>query len=187
MLVSRVINCTRGYFEMLFAGLSLIYCLSLDHKSSDSPLAGNHVDTLNACAQVLLDLSDILIDARPYAYVFGHIKDNFITEIRRPRHEPRTTSLSTSSNSSSTANLRLSSQQLQPTSAPDTFPFDLAYDPTLPPLDDFQSFPDPDWMLPTWSPSMYRLIGDVEADVNQYAVGDWSLPNALGWDPQHWV
>lgn len=189
LLDSKTINCTRGYFQTLFtSGLSLIYCLSLEHRSLEGAIAETQeVTALHACADVLAVLSDTLLDSRPYAYVFRHIKDNFIKELQNPRRGARYTSNNTSSRNSIYADDDNPVQQPNIAAQMQGEQSNLAQDPTLPLFSGLEGFDDSDWSLPAWSPSMDRLVADVGADVSQYAFGDWSLPLVLGSDPYMWT
>ncbi len=191
MLVARVINCTRGYFQMLFtAGCALVYCRTLRHRKAEynSPGDRNDASTLEACAEVLDKLADTLVDARPYASVFNHIKNNFVAEERRYRSdrskEPAEMAHPGQGNNWYDAELSRTPGTAVATAGGSWESHGL--DPTLPGMQDLQHTSDSDWMLSAWSPSAYQLFADVEADVNQYAVGDWSFPNAFGGESDAW-
>jgi hypothetical protein len=163
---------------MLFtSGLSIIYCLYSQHEHG--PIADYQaIIALQACADVLAELSEKLIDAQPYAYVFKHIKDSLFVDPRRPRRDMG----EQSSGQITSENFERPMPQLELADSSNQVNGGAASDPTLPSMTDFNDLGDPDWLLSTWSPSMDRFLTDMGADVNQYAVGDWSLPGVFGTD-----
>ena len=182
MFDSGAINITRGYFQTLFtAGLSLIYCCSPEHRNHEIlSLKNDTRQALHICAEVLKELSKTLIDSRPYAHAFDLIQTNFISE-----EAQRGQVGAAASHGNDT---RISTSRGSPLHA--EFPrlgFDdtneVMIDPTLPSMANLDEFANQDWFMSEWDPLTSQLVSNMEADVSQYAVGDWMWPSDASFRP----
>lgn len=176
----KLINCTRHYFQILFtAGLLLAYFSSGGFRDNSSGIeneSGQVELTLAECSQLLRSLSQEMHDAIPYASVFDSICDVAYPDWRsfidhaRPMQRHRGSSLQSQfpiSEASSSLGANVPMHE----------PMDFAGM-----FDGYSSLTDQpvDW---TYSPG--HLFADVEAYVNQFATGDFTLDpmfSSLSWN-----
>lgn len=176
----KLINCTRHYFQILFtAGLLLAYfssggfressCAGLDNESGQVEL------TLAECSQLLRSLSNEMHDALPYASVFDSICDvaypnwRSFTNHARPTQRNRGGSLQSQYPDNDALAFSTSTQMYGPLDNAGLF-------------EGYGSFSDQatDWV---YSPG--HLFADVEAYVNSFATGDFTLDpmfSSLSWN-----
>ncbi|EON68815.1 hypothetical protein W97_08073 [Coniosporium apollinis CBS 100218] len=86
MLKAKYITWTRSYFQIMFtAGLSLMYCVSLnEHESKRAPQSGDKSfgcagEALRSCSEVLGKFAQEMPDARGFAIVFEGMRKSVHT------------------------------------------------------------------------------------------------------------